>query len=62
MTPSPIKLVKLIATDVPAMSHWALEVAPIAALDNIGGDGGMLTLMARRLKKLWPELAATITI
>lgn len=61
-TPSPIKVAKVIATDVPAISHWALEVAPLAALDNIGGDAGLLSLMARRLRKLWPELAATITI
>jgi hypothetical protein len=61
-TPSPINVTKIIATDVPAMSHWALEVAPLAALDNIGGSTGMLGLMARRLKKLWPELAATISI
>jgi hypothetical protein len=61
-TPSPIKVTKIIGTDVPAMSHWALEVAPLAALDNIGGELGMLSLMARRLKKFWPELAATITI
>ena len=61
-TPSPIEVVKIIGTDVPAMSHWALEVAPLAALENIGGDAGMLYLLARRLKKLWPELAATLTI
>ena len=61
-TPSPIKVTKVIATDVPAISHWALEIAPLAALDNIGGDAGLLSLLARRLKKLWPELAATITI
>lgn len=59
-TPSPIKLSKLIATDVPAMSHWALDVAPLAALENIDSDTGMLSLLARRLKKLWPELAATL--
>lgn len=61
-TPSPINISMVIATDVRAMSHWALEVAPLAALDNIGGTVGMLSLMARRLKKLWPELAGTITV
>ncbi len=61
-TPSPIMVTKVIATDVPAMSYWALEVAPLAALDNIGGEFGMLSLMARRLRKFWPELAATIMI
>lgn len=61
-TPSPIRISKLIATDVPAMSYWALEVAPQAALANIDSGGGMLMLMARRLKRLWPELAQTLTV
>jgi hypothetical protein len=61
-TPSPITVVMVIGTDVPAMSHWALEVAPLAALENIGGEAGMLFLMARRLRRLWPELAHTLTI
>ncbi len=62
MTPSPVKVSKMIATDVAAMSHWALEVAPMAALANIDSPTGMLSLLARRLKKLWPELAGTVTI
>jgi len=61
-TPSPIRVSKTIATDVPAMSYWALEVAPQAALANIDSGGGMLMLMARRLKRLWPELAQTLTV
>lgn len=61
VTPSPINLSKMIATDVPAMTHWALEVAPQAALSNIDSSVGLLALLARRLKKLWPELARTVT-
>ena len=61
-TPSPITVSKMIATDVAAMSHWALEVAPMAALANIDSATGMLSLLARRLKGLWPELARTVTI
>ncbi len=61
-TPSPIRVSKTIATDVPAMSYWALDVAPQAALANIDSGGGMLMLMARRLKRLWPELAQTLTV
>lgn len=57
-TPSPIVISKMIATDVKAMTHWALEVAPLAALGNI--DSGLLVLLERRLKRLWPELAATL--
>lgn len=61
-TPSPIVVSKMIATNVAAMSHWALEVAPMAALANIDSSTGMLSLLARRLKRLWPELAKTATI
>jgi hypothetical protein len=60
-TPSPIKLSKMIATDVRAMNYWALEVAPQAALSNIDSSVGLLALLARRLKKLWPALAHTVT-
>lgn len=60
-TPSPIRLSKMIATDVPAMTHWALKVAPQAALSNIDSSMGLLALLARRLRKLWPELAHTVT-
>lgn len=62
VTPSPINISKIIATNVPAMSHWALEVAPQAALANIDTGSGMLALMARRLRRLWPELAQTLTV
>jgi hypothetical protein len=61
-TPSPIVVSKMIATDVAAMSHWALDVAPAAALASIDSATGMLSLLARRLKRLWPELAKTVTI
>ncbi len=60
-TPSPIVLSKIIATDAPSLSHFALDVAPAAALDNIASETGMLSLVARRLKNLWPELGAKIT-
>lgn len=60
-TPSSIVLSKVIATDVTAMNYWALEVAPQAALSNIDSSVGLLALLARRLKKLWPELARTVT-
>jgi hypothetical protein len=55
-TPSPVLLSKIIATDAPSISFFALEIAPVTALDNIAAEGGMLTLVARRLAKLWPDL------
>ncbi|MGH7089457.1 MAG: hypothetical protein ACREFQ_11215, partial [Stellaceae bacterium] len=61
-TPSPIKLNRIIGTDAPSVSYWALEVAPAAALDNISSDAGLLAAMARRLTPIWPELARTIAL
>jgi hypothetical protein len=61
-TPSPIKLAKIIGTDAPSVSYWALEVAPEAALGNISSEAGLLAAMARRLMPIWPELAATIVL
>ena len=62
VTPSPIILTKVIGTDAPSMSYWALEVAPKAALSNISSDVGLLAALARRLKPIWPELAKTVTL
>lgn len=61
-TPNPIRIQSIIATDAPAFSYYALDVAPAAALDNIGAPGGMISLLAKRLGKLWPDLAQTILI
>jgi hypothetical protein len=60
-TPSPIVMRRMIATDAPSMSYWALEVAPEAALSNIDAEAGLLAAMSRRLKVFWPELARTVT-
>jgi hypothetical protein len=62
ITPSPIVIAKIIATDAPSVSHWALDVAPQAALANIDSNSGFLAALARRLKPWWPELANTITV
>lgn len=61
VTPSPIILSKMIGTDVPSMSHWALAVAPAAALSNIDAEAGLLAALSRRLHTVWPELARTVT-
>jgi hypothetical protein len=62
VTPSPIVLNKMIGTDAPSVSYWALEVAPQAALGNISSEVGLLAAMARRLMPIWPELARTIAL
>lgn len=60
VTPSPIVVRKMIGTDAPSISHWALEVAPAAALSNIDAEVGLLSALSRRLKLFWPELARTV--
>lgn len=61
-TPSPINLAQTIGTDVAAIAHWALEVAPRAAVENIDADTGMLSILERRLLPIWPELARTVML
>lgn len=60
VTPSPIVVRRMIGTDAPSISHWALEVAPAAALSNIDAEAGLLAAMSRRLKQFWPELSRTV--
>ena len=62
VTPSPLMLTRLIGTDVPAVAHWALEMAPRAAVENIDAESGLLAALERRLKPIWPELAKTVSL
>lgn len=59
-TPNPIAIRKVIGTDSPSFSHYALDVSPAAALAHIEAAGGFLEGMARRLRIHWPELAKTL--
>jgi hypothetical protein len=60
-TPNPIGVEMIIATSAGAISHYALDVAPAAALENITATAGMLALARRRLRGFWPELADTLS-
>lgn len=62
VTPSPIIVSQIIGTDATSISHWALDVAPAAALENIDAQAGFLAALSRRLKLFWPELAQTVTV
>lgn len=61
-TPSPIVMRHMIGTDALSISHWALEVAPRAALSNIDAEAGFLAALSRRLKLFWPDLAKTVIV
>lgn len=60
ITPSPITVRNMIATDAKSMSHYALDVAPSKSLANIGQPGGMLSLARKRIAAYWPELGETL--
>lgn len=62
VTPSPIALPRVIATEAAAISYFALELAPANALSTIDSPRGIITQMARRLSGLWPELGGTLTV
>ncbi len=62
VTPSPIRIPQIIATDAAAMSYYALELAPAKALSTIESPSGMIMQMSRRLTRLWPELGRTLTL
>lgn len=62
LTPSPVSIPRIIATDAAAISYYALELAPAKALSTIDAPAGMIMQLAKRLSRLWPELGGTITI
>lgn len=55
-TPNPIMLKRIIATDADAVAHYALKVAPQAAVTGTGSADRVLASISRRLLTWWPEL------
>lgn len=55
-TPVPLKFERIIATDASAISHYALDEAPRAALESVLSEDGFYGLMSRRLHSIWPDL------
>jgi hypothetical protein len=53
--PNEIKLVKVIGTDAAALSHFALDVAPEAALEQGGSVDRLLDTIRGRLGQYLPE-------
>jgi hypothetical protein len=56
--PSSLVVNKLIATSSQALSHYAFEVAPGAAVAEGGPASSIATQIRMRLSLFWPELAA----
>lgn len=56
--PSALSVNKLIATSSQALSHYAFEVAPSAAIADGGPVSSIAAQIRIRLSQYWPELAA----
>jgi hypothetical protein len=58
-SPNPISVTKIIATDAESVSHFALSVAPQAAMAAGGSADRLLAVIRRRLSGWWEELGYT---
>ena len=56
LLPNQIALRKVIATSAAAVGHYALKVAPDAAVSGSGSADRVLATIRRRLSLWWPEL------
>jgi hypothetical protein len=59
VTPNDIELAKVIGTDAAALSHYALDVAPAAALEEGGSADRILDTLRARLGGYLIEFAPT---
>ncbi|MCS7484664.1 hypothetical protein ACFFQW_45135 [Umezawaea endophytica] len=57
VSPSPIKLWRVIGTSAEILAHYALDVAPAAALEVGGSVEQLLNSVRTKLRKCLPELA-----
>lgn len=58
-TPSPLVVNQTIITNADAVSYWALDAAPRAALETITAENGLFAAINRRIRPIWPALADT---
>jgi hypothetical protein len=55
-SPNPLIISRIIATNADAMAHYALKVAPQAAVAGAGEADHVLSSIRSRLLQWWPEL------
>ena len=60
--PSPLTIDAVIATSAEALSAYAFEVAPAAAVSQGGPAASITTQIRMRLAQYWPELASDLVI
>jgi hypothetical protein len=57
VSPNPVRIRRLVATDAESVSYYALKVAPEAAVAPGGASDRLLATIRRRLATWWPELS-----
>jgi hypothetical protein len=63
LTPNPIVIQRVIATNADAMSYFALKFAPEIAVAGAGDRDRVMNSIRRRLAQWWPELgSADVTL
>ena len=55
VTPSPIRIKKIISVTPEALSHYALREAPRAASVQLSSDAGIYATLRRRIHAYWPN-------
>ena len=60
--PDDIRFDEIIATSAEALSYWALEVAPVHAMEFAMSEQGLPRSIRGLVHRVWPELAARIQI
>jgi hypothetical protein len=59
-SPAPLSVAQRIGTNVPALVHYALGVAPKNAIAHMQSNRGLYAFLRERIRRRWPELATTI--
>lgn len=59
VSPNDLGIWRVIATDAPSMSHYALDLAPAAALEEGGSVDRLMATIQSRLAAYLPEIAMT---
>jgi len=60
--PDDVRFDQIIATSAEALSYWALEVAPVHAMEFALSSEGLPRSIRGLIGKIWPELSAQIKI
>ena len=56
VSPNPVSVRRIIATDADSMSYYALKLAPSVAVAGVGSSDRVLGYIRRRVGQWWPEL------